>query len=1264
MPDFNTKKEILRRLRAKKERNKALWLPCTAAELCVKAWYAVICHAGLALSDKNGRFLGVGTSEDKPKARRQDDIVYVRKPLLGRVLSAILAFSLIMMFVPELFPGADFGIVAEAADANAYVEIDGEKYYYYVGDTTKAFHESDYLNAYQYSVTIDSVEKGYANMRLNWTAPSKAYTDFNNQPVDVKDKISGYRISVLQNGKEIDYENVQSSSDKVTDHVFRGAKGTITGSDSYTVRITPQINAPAWTLEYDKDNPDNPPKASPPTNGETLPITSFNYGSYEVGKLDVTLSMPEFKVYDANGDECPNPAEFAVGKSAKLVWNPSLQSDDSSKQADYYTIYRYDVTANKFYKYENVKTTSYTLSQLTPGTHYEFFIEAGKQLWDGKEGLISSSGVYYADSDINKRNGIYSDHIKELYIAPASPNLEASADTKNHLINLKWSFKGNSDGIILVRSDNIIPDSDWQGNFNSLSEYIIDFAVNGKTIPGLKKITPQNSAATACSDSDIVVGKDYYYYAVSFIKRDDNDSVIYSSCTPPQPSNMDIQIKSPQDITTERADGQITVSWASVKGADGYLLTITKNKDNQGNPVNETILEPYDLSTTSYTHKTFNGKKLLNGEEYTYSVQAYVNVKTATSNTLISSPPISATDTVGTPLNVPQDLKLTTTDGTINVSWTALRGAEGYILHYKYVKADGSSSDYTSRNVFDVAKTSYVHSGLNNGDKYTYYVEAYKTVNGVRVYSDPSDEAWIIVGVPLDAPKDFKGTTSDGRVDLTWSAVSGAQGYILHIVSSNGSEQTIDLSKPGFQHTGLNNGDVYTYYVQAYKTVNGIRVYSDGSTTSANRVTFTVGDTLDSPKDFNAVTTDGQVDLSWTAVKGAEGYVLYAYGNGRSYQFDLSKTRYQHTGLQNGDRWTYYLAAYKTVNGKRFYSSPTRSITVDIGVSLNAAIDLIATAGNRQVDLSWSAVKGAEGYVVYLYNTKTMEFEPITVVSGTKYSHTGLKNGKKYTYMVAPFKTVNGERRYGEYSMSVDAIPSTGSNTDIDHSLNVRGTTPYGISHSEYISAAANHGAFDESVDVYFSTNKESTEAVKDVLKNYADGLKSFIIYPFDISIYEEGTLVEIDPYDGYSVTVTMPIPDRLIAYRDYITVVHIGERYETEEGTDEIGVTDVSADDWISTASGSLEVLPSAVVDIDNVWCIQFVCSSFSPYAFVIYKEHILDVSAGGGVIASSFADSFNSGLLLFTAFPDILPNNKKLKVVVGGRKRYRIKSIEKVRR
>ena len=149
----------------------------------------------------------------------------------------------------------------------------------------------------------------------------------------------------------------------------------------------------------------------------------------------------------------------------------------------------------------------------------------------------------------------------------------------------------------------------------------------------------------------------------------------------------------------------------------------------------------------------------------------------------------------------------------------------------------------------------------------------------------------------------------------------------------------------------------------------------------------------------------------------------------------MSKPSYIHTGLSNGNSWTYYVVAYKTVNGLRVYSTPTKSITVTTGVSLNSVVDLSATAGNRQIDLSWTKVNGAEGYVIYLYNSKTMEFEPITVITGTKYSHTGLKNGQKYTYMVAPYKTINGERFYGEYSMSVSATPSTGLDTDIDNTL-------------------------------------------------------------------------------------------------------------------------------------------------------------------------------------------------------------------------------------
>ncbi|MDE7279436.1 MAG: fibronectin type III domain-containing protein, partial [Oscillospiraceae bacterium] len=418
----------------------------------------------------------------------------------------------------------------------------------------------------------------------------------------------------------------------------------------------------------------------------------------------------------------------------------------------------------------------------------------------------------------------------------------------------------------------------------------------------------------------------------------------------------------PENVTAEcTADGEVTIKWDKVPNATGY--TIRFEDEYNG----EIVTGTFDSKTNTKVH---NG--LLLNHNMTYYVTAYKTVTVQyESQTTHGEESVPAKVKVGSTLARPQNLKVTTTDGTVNISWSDVSSAKGYLLQYKYIKKDGTRVEFVNDitqikdNVFDLTDVKYVHSGLQNGDRYTYRVLAYKEVSGETVYSPWSDEAWVIVGVPLDAPKDFTGTTKDGQVDLKWTAVKGAEGYILYFRKNGGTWEEVDLSKPGFQHVGLNNGDIYEYYVKAYKTVNGERVFSSDE---SNHLNFKIGDDLDSPKDFNAVTTDGQVSLTWTAVKGAEGYIVYAYGSGRSYQFDVSKPGYVHTGLLNGDSWTYYVVAYKTVNGTRVYSSPTKSITVTTGVSLNSVIDLTATAGNRQIDLSWTAVKGAEGYVVYLYN--------------------------------------------------------------------------------------------------------------------------------------------------------------------------------------------------------------------------------------------------------------------------------------------------------
>lgn len=1358
MLDFNTKKEILRRLKTKRGKNKLLWLPCAIAELFVKLWYAFLCRADLALSDKNGKFLGLAKPKEKTGIRRQDDIVYVKKPFWGRIMSAVLAASFVLMFVPEL--GISFEV---AAAISATTTVDGIDYVYdpNSGSNDNYYRKDEFDSASARTIdsSLISYDVGYGAVRVTWSLGSLDRELIDTVHIELVDTASGRVLSE---------NNVRKDA---SEWVFSDI-GSTTG---VRVRLAPTTLIDRY--KYTPKNPDDPDSTASIAleQKDGFPVDG-QASIRDIGRLDATFDPPVLKIVNADGREVDDCSIIDCNSGQiTLTWSEALQkggnSSDLNKPAEGYVIYRYDVTNRRFASPADVgNTLEYAVNNVTPGTRYQYFIEAYRNVWGGtgynenSVGIISSSKDQIKADEQTKMNVIYSRTFRNLYIAPAAPNLTIDdGNPKAKSIKLSWSpAAGDYDGVEIYRSvgeidPKTIPEvangtttfSDWlKGQSTSPSDAYKDFKIIGVGKSDFEKAIKEVDDST-----NIAEGVQYYYYAIAYTRKD-NQAKIYSTPTI-RAAKLELKI-SRTTLNIINSDGKVDVSWTAVEGADGYQLEITQR--SRYNPVTkkvESLTPPQIIDTREIEDKlSFSHEDLYNGEQYTYRVRPYVMIETstgerpyygewcdprnvtvgfgldtpenvtadgskdgqitvkwdavpgATGYTLFyrnkttgasgsfkttkttytqtnlvnehvieyyvvaykninangndgvqvieSDPSGIVTVKVGIALTTPQDLKAVTTDGTITVSWTAVNGAEGYLLHYKYNKKNGESSGYTEETVFDVTKPTYIHSGLNNGDRYTYYVEAYKEVSGERVFSPQSDEAWAIVGVPLDSPKDFTGTTKDGIVDLKWTAVKGAEGYILYFRRNGGAWEEVDVSKPGFQHVGLNNGDRYEYYVKSYKTVNGERIFSSGE---SNHLNFKIGDDLDSPKDFNAVTTDGQVSLTWTAVKGAEGYIVYAYGSGRSYQFDVSKPGYIHTGLLNGDSWTYYVVAYKTVNGTRVYSSPTKSITVTTGVSLNSVIDLIATAGNRQIDLSWTAVKGAEGYVVYLYNNRTMEFEPITVISGTKYSHTGLKNGQRYTYMVAPYKTINGERFYGEYSMSVSATPSTGSNTDIDNTLTVRGTTPYGISHSEYITAGANHGAFDEPVDVYFTTNRESTEAVRDVLKNYADGLNSFIIYPFDISIYREGTKIEVDPNPGYSVTITMPIPDRLIAYRDYITVVHIGDGMED---TEEIRADD-SAEDWIRTADTTLEVLPCAIVDIDNIWCVQFVCSSFSPYALVIYKDHISDVSSEGGIIDGDFAGSFNSGVLLFTALPDIMPHNKKLKVVQNGKKRYHIKSIEK---
>ncbi len=798
-------------------------------------------------------------------------------------------------------------------------------------------------------------------------------------------------------------------------------------------------------------------------------------------------------------------------------------------------------------------------------------------------------------------------------------------DQEKQLEYIKENYSGEYSKIYNAYIDDLFTD-----NADEISQNVEEVAVKGQA--NMYSYTIHN----------LTPDTDYSFRVRSYVLTTDPanpNSVVKRPASKYQPYpdgfvlNISTPFAPPNNVKAVTSNGNITVTWDPVDTATGYEITIRKC-DSKGNILSTTI--------ENVTGTKYELTDLRAGDIYMFTVKGTKRVsgQTELKKTKESNPAFAL---VGNPILKVTDLKAVLVNDVVELTWTAAQG--DFTGYYLYITNNGS----TIRK--DLTDNKYTHSDVKYGQTYSYYVVPYRAVilsDGTTQYyeGDRSNVETITIGGTVGTPDGLKATPGDRQIFLDWNDVKDASGYVVYVTSS-GKTETYYVTASEFLHTGLTPGQTYSYYVVAYKNINNVPVYGSPSVT----VSAVPGGGVDTPLDFSVTTNENSAILSWTKVKGATGYTVYGSSDsGKRLETDVSKNSYVHKGLTEGEVWSYYVVAYKLDNGQKISSAPTKTITVTIGASYPPPSDLVATPGNRTIVLTWSKTKGVDGYIVYVYDENTGDFQPLSIVSKPAYQHTGLKNGKKYTYMVAGYKFVNGVRVIGDYSLAVSAIPTSGNAADVDYTINIRGTAPYGISHSELISAAANHEAFDDPVDAYFSVNDESTRAVKEVLRKYANGLKSFIVYPFDISLYLENTLVEVEPNEGFNITFTVPVPDVMKDYRDYITVVHL-----KDDGTD---IIDDTVSDNIFVQATDLEVLPSAIVDVGGVWCIQFTTSSCSPFAFVVYKDNLEDVTSGSGTAGTGgYSGSFNTGVLLITALPDMLPIEKKTKFVERTKKRYRIK-------
>lgn len=163
---------------------------------------------------------------------------------------------------------------------------------------------------------------------------------------------------------------------------------------------------------------------------------------------------------------------------------------------------------------------------------------------------------------------------------------------------------------------------------------------------------------------------------------------------------------------------------------------------------------------------------------------------------------------------------------------------------------------------------------------------------------------------------------------------------------------------------------------------------------------------------------DDEINLKWSAVAGADGYQVYVYNDTAKNWTKLpstSRTTYEVDDLQSAKTYKIRVRAYdKTANSTVYSAYTTLTVTTEPDEVDNVKV---SAKTKNSITLTWSPVKRATGYQVYIYSESKGKFVRKTAVTGTSAKITGRKEGTSYKFKVrAYFKEADGTSRYGEWS--------------------------------------------------------------------------------------------------------------------------------------------------------------------------------------------------------------------------------------------------------
>lgn len=394
------------------------------------------------------------------------------------------------------------------------------------------------------------------------------------------------------------------------------------------------------------------------------------------------------------------------------------------------------------------------------------------------------------------------------------------------------------------------------------------------------------------------------------------------------------------------------------------------------------------------------------------------NPTTNPDNNTPAPDPTPTPDPVVAP-SAPSGLAATPDVLRVSLNWGAVENADSYVIHY----SSTSSATLSSPVLGTSATNSFVHEPAQSNTLFRYIVAAVNS-GGTSLASNEVSET---PSVPLVAPNTPTGlsiTSGNAYVTLDWDDMAGADKYYVFFgqagnLSTSGANIESDVSS--LTVSGLNDGTEYFYMVSANNVI--------GTSGNSSEVS---GIPLATPVISSADPGQESVVLDWNDSAGADSYKIYfsntaGVDTSSSNMILSGNSVYTHNSLTGGLPYFYIVTAVNTTGE----SLPSTEVNVTPHVVYDAPTNLILSAGNQQVTLTWDALAGATEYLIYRTIGSGANLTGPVVGSSniTSFTDTGLTNDTEYYYSVAGNNIGGAGLRSEEKNITpLDIVEATAGN--------------------------------------------------------------------------------------------------------------------------------------------------------------------------------------------------------------------------------------------